>query len=194
MSKQRPVNTKNKVISRADKYDNTKFYIEYGIDIDSRKVMLDEDVDEYSVGWIIRGIEKMLEIDNEKEINITINSYGGYVYDGLALYDFIESLPVNVKTHGTGKIMSCGLIIFLAGDERTCSKRAKFMAHSISGGIAGKLYEMKIDTKETEELHKELLQILADKTNKTYAWWKKEIEYKDRYYNQEQAKKLAIID
>lgn len=184
----------SKVISKDDRYDNLKFWIEHGIDLEARKVMLDEGIDEYSVGWIIRGIEKMIQMNDKEEITITINSYGGYVYDGLALYDCIESLPVNVKTYGTGKIMSCGLIIFLAGDERSCSKRASFMAHSIAGGAWGKLHEMKTDVKETDRLNNILLNILAERSNKTFNWWKKEIEFKDRYYNLEKAKQLEFID
>ena len=53
---------------------------------------------------------------------------------------------------------------------------------------------MKIDTKETAELHSINLDILAERTHKTKKWWEKEIEYKDKFYNQEQAVKLGIVN
>lgn len=186
--------TSNKIISKDDRYDNTKFWIQFGIDLEARKVMLDETVDEDSVGWIIRGIEKMVQINPKEPIDITINSYGGYVYDGLALYDLLESLDCIVRTHATGKVMSCGLILFLVGDERTATTRTTFMAHSIAGGVFGKLYELKNDVKETDRLHGLMLDILESQTSKTRSWWKKEIEHVDRYYDVEKAKKLGILD
>lgn len=192
--KENSEHTTEKIVSKSEKFDNTKYWIEYGIDIQNRRIMLDETVDETSVGWIIRALRRMIDADKTKPIDIYVNSYGGYCYDGLALYDFLRACSyTNIRTHATGKIMSMGLVIYLAGDERYASPRASFMAHSVSGGAWGKLYELKVDIDETERLNEVNLDIMKDRTNKTKAWWKKEIQYEDKYYNKDKALKLGIV-
>ena len=183
-----------KIVAKSEKFDNTKYWIEYGIDIEQRRIMLDETVDEYSVGWIIRALRRMIDANKTEPIDIYVNSYGGYCYDGLALYDFLRACSyTTIRTHATGKIMSMGLVIYLAGDERYSSPRASFMAHSVSGGAWGKVHELKTDVKETERLHKVNLEIMKDRTKKTKEWWTKEIQYEDRYYDKKKAFALGIV-
>lgn len=183
-----------KIVAKSEKFDSTKFYIENGIDIENRRIVLDEDVDEYTVGWAIRAMMRMIDANKTRPIDIYINSYGGYCYDGLALYDFIRACSyTTIRTHALGKVMSIGLVIFLGGDERYSSPRSTFMAHSVSGGLDGKMYEMVTDTKETKRLNDEMMDILEDRTKKTKAWWKKEIQYEDQYYDKKKALKLGIV-
>lgn len=194
MAKYKIKSQKDQIVTKAERYDNTKFWVEYGIDIEKRRIMLDEDVDEYSVGWIIRGLRKMIDANKTEPIDIIINSYGGYCYDGLALYDFIRACSyTKIRTHAMGKIMSMGLIIYLAGDERHSSPRASFMAHTLAGGLDGKLFEMETDLKESKRIEKVLQEIMVDRTKKTYAWWTKETKYEDRYYDKEKALTLGIV-
>lgn len=184
-----------KIVSKSEKFDNTKYWIEHGIDIENRRIMLDEDVDEYTVGWIIRALRRMIDANKTEPIDIYINSYGGFCYDGLALYDFLRACSyTTIRTHATGKIMSISLIIFLAGDERYSSPRATFMAHEdADSGIRERLHQAKTDTKELERLNKVNLEILEERTDKTLAWWKKEIQHDDKYYSKERAVKLGIV-
>ena len=186
---------KEKIVAKSEKFDSTKYWIAQGIDIEKRRVMLDEDVDEYTIGWIIRGIMRMVDASKTEPIDVYINSYGGSCYDGLALYDVLRACSyTKIRTHALGKIMSMGLIIYLAGDERFSSPRAKFMAHEVSdGGIRERLHQAKTDLKELDSLNNDNLEILADRTNHTIAWWKKEIKYEDGYYNKEKAMKLGIV-
>ena len=183
-----------KIVAKSEKFDNTKYWIEHGIDIENRRIMLDEDVNEHSVGWVIRAMLRMIDANKTEPIDIYVNSYGGYCYDGFALYDFIRACSyTTIRTHASGKIMSMGLSIYLAGDERYSSPRSTFMAHSVSGGTAGKLYEITTDTRETKRLHDNNLDILEDRTKKTLAWWKKEIQYEDQYYDKKKALTLGIV-
>ena len=175
------------------KIDVNTFYIQHGIDVANRRIFLDEEVDEASVGWIIRAVQTMIDIDKDKPIKFFINSFGGSVYDGLALYDLLESLPCEVHTICIGSAMSMSLILFLVGDIRTAYPRSTFMAHSLSGGLEGTLNDMKIDLNESKRLNNILLKILADRTKHTLAWWKKEIEHEDRYYDYSKSLKLGII-
>ena len=184
-----------KIVSKSEKFDNTKYWIEYGIDIEHRRIMLDEDVDEYSVGWIIRAMRRMIDANKTTPIDIYINSYGGYCYDGLALYDFLRACSyTTIRTHATGKIMSMGLTIYLAGDERYSSPRATFMAHETSdAGLRERLHQGKTDVRELERLNSVNLEILTERTTKTRAWWKKEIQHEDRYYDKKKALALGIV-
>ena len=170
-----------------------KYYIEHGISIKRRQIWLDEEIEDASTGFIIRAIDEMIDDDPDKPIDIYVNSYGGSVYDGLGLCDHIQDLDVEVRTHVKGKIMSMALIIFAMGDKRYASKRASFMAHSLSSGTEGKVFEQKIDVKEAERLNNVLLDMLEEKTNKSRAWWKKEIEYKDLYFNKTKAIDIGIV-
>ena len=187
--------TREKIVSSSEKYDNTKYWIEYGIDIEKRRIELDEDVDSYSIGWITRAIRRMVDASWDKPIDIFINSYGGSIYDGLRLYDILESCEYTpIRMHAEGKVMSIAFILFLAGDERYASPRTTFMNHQ-GGEDPGflNLKEAKINVRELDRLENVCLDILADRTNKTKAWWKKATEEKTTYYNKEQALNLGIL-
>jgi ATP-dependent Clp protease protease subunit len=181
------------LVPKGYKYQNHLYWIENGIDIDRRRIRLDEDVDEYTIGWIRGAIDIMIHQNADEPINIEISSYGGSVYDGLALYDLLEDLNCPIFTHATGKVMSMGLILYLVGDRRTASPRTTFMAHAVSSGTFGKVSEMTTDLKETERLNKVNIKILADRTKKSTTWWTKEIRHIDQYYDVTQALKIGII-
>lgn len=180
-------------MAKKKKIELDTFYIQHGIDVFNRRVFLDEEVDEVSMGWIIRAIQTMIEIDAEMPIKLFINSFGGSVYDGLALFDLLESLPCEVHTVCLGSAMSMSLILFLVGDVRSAYPRSTFMAHSLSGGIEGTMSDMKIDLAESKRLNNILLKILSSNTKKTLAWWKKEIEHEDKYYDYKKSVKLGIV-
>lgn len=172
---------------------NLLLWLNDGIDIKNRSVYVTE-VEEYDMANIVRGI-KIMELESaSKPITVYISSYGGNVYDGLALYDTLRSLECPVETHVLGKAMSMGVILFAAGDTRSASPHATFMAHEISSGSAGKLHENKIDVEEAERLNKILLGILVERTSKSAKWWSKFIEYKDQYFDSKEAKKMGLIN
>ena len=127
-------------------------------------------------------------------IDIYINSYGGYCYDGLALIDTIQSCEyATIRTHAIGKIMSMGLMIYLAGDERYARPYATFMAHSVSSGTWGKLFEMNTEVKEVKRLQEILCDMFAENTKHDAKWWQRHTKYEDRYYDTEKAKELGIV-
>ena len=183
------------IVQESDKFESQKFWIENGVDLENRRIDLDEDVDYSSIGYAVRGIRSMIAADKGMPIDVYVNSYGGSVYDGLRLYDVIKgSRYTPIRVHAEGKIMSMGLIIYLAGDSghRYAGPNATFMAHSLSSGLWGKMYELKIEVKECERLNNRLIDILEENTNHTKAWWKKEIQYEDRFYDKTKALKLGI--
>jgi ATP-dependent Clp protease protease subunit len=191
----KPTNTRRKaILSKDDKLDNAKYWIEYGIDLEKRRISLFENIDETSIGWIVRAVRQMLDDSPKKPIDIYISSYGGYCYDGMALFDLLTSCDeAIIRTHAEGKVMSMGLIIYLAGDERFATPHTKFMAHSPSGGYIGKTYEAEIDIKELKDFHEDMLDILDDRTEMSRSWWKKQIRYEDKYFKKLEAKEFGIV-
>jgi len=186
---------KERIVGKDDKYENTRYFIDNGVDVEKRRIMIDDEIDEISMGRAIRGILKMVDADQQKPIDVYLNTYGGSVYDCFALYDVLRSLDgIVIRTHALGKIMSAGFILFLAGDERRSYPRSRFMIHSITGGTYGKLHELETDFAETKILKEYFLDILAERTKKEKSWWKKEISVKDRYYSTERCEELGVVN
>jgi ATP-dependent Clp protease protease subunit len=147
---------------------------------------------EEEVAFIKRALLVLQQISNEP-IDIYIDSFGGCVYSGLGLYDLIADSNCWITTYASGKVMSMGLILFCAGDTRLSTMNTTFMAHGLSSGTSGKVKNQEIDIKEAKRLNIKLLQILADKTNKSFKWWDKKLEHEDYYFDVEEAKKLKLI-
>lgn len=179
---------------KKEEYSKLKLWLDNDVDIENRKIFFMGDVDECDLNNIIK-VLMYLDSSSDKPIDIYISSFGGSVYCGLALYDVIESCKCKIRTHAIGKVMSMGLILFLAGKERYATKRTTFMSHTVSNISWGKLSDMKQEVDETERIYDICLDILAAKTKKKYtkAWWKKEIEHLDRYYSYKQAKEMGMI-
>lgn len=195
MEKDKNNSAKSNLEQELLKLDGFRYWAEMGIDVEKRRIMLDEDVCEYNTGLIIRALRRMVDDNLDDPIDFYINTYGGSVYDGLALYDVLESLGqyVKIRTHALGKIMSMGLILYLSGNERYSSPRSTFMAHTISSGVIGKAFEMDIENTEVKRLEDELLDILAQRTRLKKSWWKKQIKYEDCFYNKDRALELGIV-
>lgn len=183
------------LVPREYKYDNTLFWIQYGVDLEKRRVMIDEEVDEISVGWIIRGVRKMIDIDDTSPIDVYVNSYGGVCYDGFALFDFLESLDyVKVRTWAIGKVMSMGFAVFMVGDERRAYPRARFMHHEVASWVPySKTSTVKIEYEEMQHLEKQLGEILGDRTQKDSSWWANYGRYTDKYFDPERAYELGVL-
>jgi ATP-dependent Clp protease protease subunit len=189
--------SKGKIITKDVIFDSSKFYIQYGIDIKNRRIMLDEDVDEFSIGWLVRGVQLMIDDDSEKPIDVFISSFGGSVYDGLVLYDVLEEANKHlmIRTHAIGKVMSMAFIIYLVGEERFCKKRARFMHHAGSTWAMGKPYEIKTELEELKVLETECDEIVVERTKyKDIHWWRQWVRYKDRYIGKDKAIELGIVN
>jgi len=172
--------------------ENNQYWIDYGIDLKARKIMVDDDIEDFIVGFAIRAIHKMEEASNDP-IDIYINSNGGSVYDGLALYDTMRQSKSLIRTHAVGKIMSMALIVYLGGDHRFASSNATFMNHTGYADCYGKLYEREIDLKEQQRLEDVCNSILEERTGVNKTWWEAEAKYEDKFYDPNEAKKLGVV-
>lgn len=132
------------------------------------------------------------------KIVIYLSTYGGVVYDGLAIYDLLKDMQkeYEIDLICSGKIMSMGAIIMLAVDKdhRFAYKNTTFMIHQLASLTMGKLGDMKQDMNECERLENLMSDIILSNTKIT----KKQLtdvydKKKDWYFSAEEAQKLQMI-
>ncbi len=107
--------------------------------------------------------------DPEKDINLYVNSPGGVVSAGLAIYDTMQHVKCDVATTCIGMAASMGAVLLTAGahGKRAALKNAKVMIHQPLGGVQGQASDIEIEAKEIIRTKKQLSQIIADHAGKT---------------------------
>jgi ATP-dependent Clp protease, protease subunit len=137
-----------------------------------------------------------LESENpKKEIAMYINSPGGVVTSGLAIYDTMQFIRPAVATLCIGQAASMGSLLLTAGEAgmRACLPNSRVMVHQPSGGYQGQVTDIMIHAREAESLKKRLNEIYVKHSGLSY----KEIEdllERDRFIGPEEAKGLGLID
>ena len=159
-----------------------------------RIIFLGEEVNEHSMNLCIM---QMLFLDREDPhmpIEFYINSPGGSVVDGLALYDVMHTISAPVNTTCVGTAASMGAILLCGGTgTRSALPNSRIMIHQVSSGARGKSADLRIQMAETDKLENILFQILADKTGKTIKQIAKDCD-RDYYLSSEEAKTYGLID
>lgn len=137
-----------------------------------------------------------LEAENpKKEINMYINSPGGVVTSGLAMYDTMQFIKPPVSTLCVGQAMSAGSLLLTAGakDMRFCTPNAQIMIHQPSGGYQGQATDIMIHAQFTERLKRRLNEIYVKHTGQDYETIHNAME-RDNFLTTEQALELGLID
>ena len=136
--------------------------------------------------------------DPEKEINLYINSPGGMVTAGLAVYDTMQYIKSPITTICMGMAMSFGAVLLMAGSKgkRFCLPNSRVMIHQPllhGGGISGQATDISIEAKELVKTKERLTEICARHTGHTVAKIKSDME-RNYYLSAEQAKDYGIVD
>ena len=137
-----------------------------------------------------------LESENpKKEISFYINSPGGIVWSGLAVYDTMQYISSKIMTICIGQAASAGSLLLAAGekDMRFSLPNSRIMIHQPSGGYQGQVTDLEIQTNEIIKTKKRLNQIYAKHTGNNI----KEVELimeRDKYFSPEEAIKFGLID
>ena len=137
-----------------------------------------------------------LESENpKKEISFYINSPGGIIWSGLAIYDTMQYISSKIMTICIGQAASAGSLLLTAGEQsmRFSLPNSRIMVHQPSGGYQGQVTDIEIQTNEIIKTKKRLSQIYAKHTGKDL----KEIETimeRDKYFSPEDAIKFGLID
>lgn len=137
-----------------------------------------------------------LEAENpEKEIYMYINSPGGVVSSGLAIYDTMQYIKPKIATLCIGQACSMGATILLAGDKgmRYALPNSRVMIHQPSGGYRGQATDIEIHAKETAKVKKMLHEIYSKHSGKTMAIIEKSME-RDNFMSAKEAKDFGLVD
>jgi ATP-dependent Clp protease, protease subunit len=137
-----------------------------------------------------------LEAENpKKEISIYINSPGGVVTSGLAIYDTMQFVRPAISTTVIGQAASMGSLLLAAGDKnmRFALPNARIMVHQPSGGYQGQVTDIMIHAKEVESLKRRLNEIYEKHTGRSYTEIENALE-RDNFMTAETAQSFGIID
>jgi len=140
-----------------------------------------------------------LEVDNpEKDIHLYINSPGGSVTAGLAIYDMMQFVKCDVATYCMGMAASMGSLLLMAGtpNKRYALPNSRIMIHQPhlgNGGIGGQVTDIEIHAKELVKIKNKLIDIYAKHTNKSFNLLKENME-RDFFMDPAQAKEMGLID
>jgi ATP-dependent Clp protease protease subunit len=134
--------------------------------------------------------------DNTKDINLYINSPGGMVTAGLAVYDTMQFIKSPITTICMGMAMSFGAVILAAGSKgkRYALPNSRIMIHQpLVGGISGQATDIIVEAKEMAHTRKVLEEIMAKHTGQTFEKINRDME-RNNYMSAEEAQKYGIID
>ena len=162
-----------------------------------RIVMLDSDVNEHSASLIVAQLLFLESEDPDKDILFYINSPGGVVTAGMAIYDTMQFIKCDVSTVVMGQACSMGSLLAQAGaaGKRLILPSARHMIHQPSGGARGQATDMLIQVNEILKMKKELTQIYVNHNTagKTYDELAADME-RDNFMSAEEAVAYGLAD
>jgi ATP-dependent Clp protease protease subunit len=162
-----------------------------------RIVMLHSDVNEVSSSLVVAQMLFLESEDADKEILFYINSPGGVVTEGMAIYDTMQFVKCDVRTIVMGQACSMGSLLAQAGTpgKRMILPNARHMIHQPSGGARGQATDMEIQVKEILQMKKTLTQIYVDHNSKgkTFEEFASAME-RDNFMSAQEALDFGLVD
>ncbi|MBQ7713620.1 MAG: ATP-dependent Clp endopeptidase proteolytic subunit ClpP [Oscillospiraceae bacterium] len=163
--------------------------------LEDRIIFLGEEVNSATASLIVAQMLFLEAKDPDKDIQFYINSPGGSVTDGFAIYDTMQYIKCDVSTICVGMAASMGAFLLSAGakGKRIALPNAEIMIHQPLGGYQGQATDIEIHAKRMLELKEKLTRILADNCGKEYDVVRADCE-RDNFMTAEQAKAYGLID
>ena len=163
--------------------------------LNDRIVMLNEEVNSASASVIVAQLLFLESQDPTKDISLYINSPGGSVTDGFAIYDTMNYIKCDVSTICIGMAASMGAFLLSAGakGKRIALPNSEIMIHQPSGGTQGQATDMEIHTRRILDMRNRLNRILADNTGQPIDIIAKDTN-RDNYMTAQQALEYGLID
>ncbi|MBU0722672.1 ATP-dependent Clp endopeptidase proteolytic subunit ClpP [Patescibacteria group bacterium] len=160
-----------------------------------RIIFLSGHIDDNVANIVIAQLLFLESEDPKKDISLYINTPGGHVYAGLAIYDAMQHIKPDVSTICVGMAASMGSILLSAGVKgKRCSlPNAEIMIHQPIGGVEGQASDIEISAKQMLKSKDNLIKILAQHTYKTTEQIAKDMD-RDYWFTPEEAKKYGLID
>ena len=163
--------------------------------LQDRIVFLGTPVDDYIANLIIAQLLFLAKEDSNRDIDLYINSPGGSIYAGMAIYDTIQHIKPDVATICVGLAASMGAFLLAAGakGKRSSLPHARILIHQPTGGFYGQATDIQIQAEEILRMKRDLNQMLADNTGKPLETIAHDVE-RDYYMSAEEAKEYGLID
>ena len=163
--------------------------------LNDRIVFLSGEVDNNSASLIVAQMLYLEAQDPDKDIQFYINSPGGSVTDGMAIYDTMQYIKCDVSTICIGMAASMGAFLLSSGTKgkRIALPNAEIMIHQPSAGTQGKVTDMEIDVEHFLKIKQRLNKILSENTGKPVEQVKADSE-RDRWMIAEEAREYGLVD
>jgi ATP-dependent Clp protease protease subunit len=163
--------------------------------LNERIVFLGTPVTDEIANLIVAQLLHLESEDPDKDISLYVNSPGGSVYSGLAIYDTMQFIKPDVQTICVGIAMSMGALLLSGGakGKRMALPNAKILIHQVWGGFQGQATDIEIHARETIALKRKLEEIMGHHTGQSLDKVSKDME-RDFFMTAEEATKYGIID
>ena len=163
--------------------------------LNDRIILLNEDVNSASAGVIVAQLLYLEGQDPEKDISLYINSPGGVITDGMAIYDTMQYIKCDVSTICIGMAASMGAFLLAAGakGKRFALPNSEIMIHQPSGGAQGQATDISIHANHILHVKKKLNTILSERTGQPLEVVERDTE-RDNFMTAQEALKYGLID
>lgn len=167
----------------------------YSLLLKERIIFLGTPIDDQIANVIVAQLLYLSNEDSERGIQMYINSPGGLIYAGLAIYDTMKMIPNKISTFAVGVTASFGTVLLAAGTkgQRYALPNATIHMHQPLGGAQGQASDIEIQAKEILRLKASLNQIMADATGKTLEVIERDTE-RDFYLDADAAVEYGLVD
>ena len=163
--------------------------------LDERIVFLGTPVDDQIANLIVAQLLHLESEDPDKDISLYVNSPGGSVYAGLAIYDTMQFIKPDVQTICVGIAMSMGALLLAGGakGKRMALPNAKILIHQVSSGFQGQATDIEIHAREVIELRRRLDEIIAQHSGQEIDKVRSDTE-RDYFMGAGEAKEYGVVD
>jgi ATP-dependent Clp protease protease subunit len=163
--------------------------------LNERIIFLGTPVTEDIANLIVAQLIHLESEDPDKDVSIYINSPGGSVYAGLAIYDAMQFIKPDVSTICVGVAMSMGALLLAGGTEgkRMALPNSKILIHQVSGGFSGQATDIEIHAKEIIDVRRRLDEIISKHTGQPLDKVAKDTE-RDYFMSAQEAREYKLVD
>ena len=175
--------------------DGERGYDIYSRLLEDRIIFLGEEVNEHTANVVVAQLLHLANEDPKRDIQLYINSPGGSVSDGLAIYDTMQFIAPDVQTIGIGLQASMGAFLLSSGTKgkRFLLPNSRVMIHQPSSGTQGKVTDQEISLREAIRLKELLAEVTSKNTGQKLAKVKADME-RDFWMNAKEAVEYGIVD
>jgi ATP-dependent Clp protease protease subunit len=163
--------------------------------LNERIIFLGTPIDDQVANLVVAQLLHLESEDPEKDISIYINSPGGSIYSGLAIYDTMNFVKPDIQTMCVGVAMSMGSLLLAGGTKgkRAVLPNSRILIHQPSAGFEGQSTDIEIHAREILKVRERIDEIYAQHTGRPQEQVREDME-RDRFFNAEQALEYGLVD